>query len=67
MFEYDCPHCDKVLKGGFGDDVYCNICNKTYETDWDYISEDSMGAWLTGKEYDGNTNNDLTEQQTEGK
>ena len=50
-FEYDCPHCGKEMEGSFGDDVDCTTCNKTYETDWDYSGEDSMAAWLTGVEY----------------
>ena len=53
MFEYECPYCNKILNGSFGDSVYCGKCNKTYETDWDYITIDSFGWWLTGVEKDG--------------
>ena len=55
MFTYDCPHCDEELTGSFGDDVYCPKCDKTYETDWDYLGDEmDMGAWLTGVEHEGN-------------
>ncbi len=57
MFDYECPYCDKELKGSFGDNVYCSVCNKTYVTDYDYIGDNyedySLTAWLTGKEYNG--------------
>lgn len=53
MFEYDCPHCLETLLGSFGEDVYCSNCDKTYETDWDYVIGDSMVAWLTGVEFEG--------------
>lgn len=56
MFDYNCPHCEEELKGSFGDNVYCKKCNKSYETDWDYTSYDSAGAWLTGVEYEGKIN-----------
>lgn len=52
-FDYECPHCKHKMTGGFGDNVYCSNCDKTFETEWDYTTEDSMGAWLTGKEMDG--------------
>lgn len=50
LFEYECPHCAAELYGRFSENVYCKICNITLETEWDYISEDSVAAWLTGKE-----------------
>jgi hypothetical protein len=53
MFIYNCPHCDKEMEGSFGDDVYCEDCDITFETDWDYITEDSPAGWLTGLEQDG--------------
>jgi hypothetical protein len=57
IFSYSCPHCDlEIENGGFGDNVYCENCDKTFETDWDYITEDYMSAWLTGVEYDGKIN-----------
>ncbi len=56
MFEYECSHCSKELRGSFGDNVYCGPCNKTYETGWDYIGEESMGVWLTGNEFNGKVN-----------
>ena len=46
MFEYDCPGCGMKLEGSFGDNVHCKDCNKTYETEWDWVSEDSMSAWI---------------------
>lgn len=52
-FEYDCPKCEKELYGSFGDNVYCSNCDTTYETDWDYTTEDCMAAWLTGIEHEG--------------
>lgn len=48
-FTYDCPECGEELEGSFGEDVHCSLCNVTYETDWDYINEDSMAAWITGE------------------
>ena len=53
MLEYECPHCGKELRGSFGDNVYCDKCDKTYETDWDYVTEDNIGCWLGGTEYNG--------------
>ena len=50
MFDYECPHCEKELSGDFGDDVYCDKCKITMETEWDYIG-DGMSAWLTGIEH----------------
>lgn len=52
-FEYTCPHCEEEMSGSFGDNVYCEHCDITFETDWDSIDDDTFGAWLTGKEYDG--------------
>lgn len=53
MLKYECPHCDEDLDGSFGDNVYCPDCNKSYETDWDYTSSDSIGCWLNGIEHVG--------------
>lgn len=52
-FEYECPYCGTEMNGSFGDNVYCDSCDKTFETDWDYSDEDNMDAWLTGIEHDG--------------
>lgn len=52
-FEYECPECYSEMGGSFGDNVYCKNCDVTFETDWDYTSGDSMGAWLSGKKYEG--------------
>jgi len=52
-FEYECPKCYNEMEGSFGDNVYCETCDVSYETDWDYTSGDSMGAWLSGKKYTG--------------
>lgn len=49
MFEYDCPECGKELQGSFGDDVYCDECKITFETDWDYVNDDCMAAWIVGE------------------
>ena len=35
MFVYWCPDCDSELTGGFGDDVHCEKCDKTFETGYD--------------------------------
>jgi len=51
MFEYECPYCNSELKGSFGDNVYCEKCDITYETEWDYTDQSNMGAWLTGVEF----------------
>ncbi len=45
-FEYDCPICDNQLKGSFGDDIICNECNKSFETDWDGDGY-AYHAWIT--------------------
>ena len=45
MLEHECPNCDKELMSGFGEDVYCDVCNKTYETEWDYTGE-TMTSWI---------------------
>jgi hypothetical protein len=52
MFEYNCPHCDSKMEGSFGDKVYCEKCDITFETDWDGDG-DSYFAWLTGVEFLG--------------
>lgn len=54
MLNYDCPYCEEELWGEFGESVYCEKCNKTFETDWDYTSYSSISCWLTGIEYIGN-------------
>lgn len=56
--DYECPYCDMELRGSFGDNVYCENCDKTFETDWDY-SGDSIVCWLTGAEYVGRIDIDL--------
>lgn len=48
-FEYNCPHCNSEMTGSFGENVYCEKCDLTFETEWDYISEGSMGAWLINR------------------
>lgn len=45
-FQYDCPNCAADLEGTFGENVYCKNCDITFETDWDYVSEDSLSAWI---------------------
>ena len=51
--EYNCPHCNSDLSGSFGDNVYCEDCDMTYETEWDYFGNYSPGGWLTGVEHEG--------------
>ncbi len=47
ILEYECPTCNKELRGSFGDNVHCTKCNKTFETDWDYVGEDySIASWI---------------------
>jgi hypothetical protein len=55
MLNYYCAYCDKELTGSFGDNVYCDNCDISFETDWDYIDagDGNMSAWLTGVEYKG--------------
>jgi len=48
VFNYYCPICWDELEGDFGEDVYCDNCDVTYETDWDYIN-DGMTGWITSK------------------
>ena len=55
---YKCPTCGAELKGGFGEDVTCLNCNKTFETDYDHIGE-SIAAWIT--------NEKVTEKKIGGK
>jgi hypothetical protein len=43
---YDCPECGKELSGNFGDEVTCEDCNKTYETEWEYVG-DNIACWVT--------------------
>ena len=31
--DYGCPECGKELYGGFGEEVYCEECDVTYETE----------------------------------
>ena len=47
-FEYECPECDNTLHGGFGEDVHCDECGKTFETDFDYSDamEGNLAAWI---------------------
>lgn len=45
--KYNCPKCDSELEGeGFGDRVYCEKCDLTYETDWEYDEGYDYGCWL---------------------
>jgi len=48
MSEFDCRKCGKEFEAEFpfGDDVTCPHCGTRYSTDWDYVDEDSMVAWL---------------------
>ena len=39
VFKYFCPICWAELEGDFGEDVYCDKCDVTYETDWDSYGE----------------------------
>ena len=48
-FTYECPACGEELRGSFGDEVYCEACGIVYETDWDYVDEDSITAWIVGR------------------
>lgn len=49
MSDFVCKKCDAEFTTGefpFGDDVTCPHCGTVFETDWDYVDEDSMAAWL---------------------
>ena len=48
-FEYVCPDCICVLEGDEDNHVYCDPCDKTWETSFDYQWDinDGMG----GEEY----------------
>ena len=50
---YSCKYCDNELEGNFGDRVYCDKCNKTFETDYDYASEENLFCWTVGDGIDG--------------
>lgn len=55
-FEYNCPHCNTLMYGSFGDNVYCPKCDLSFETENEcsYSDEgDIYGSWLTGKEFKG--------------
>jgi hypothetical protein len=55
-FDYNCPHCGKELSGSYGDDVYCDVCDITYETDYTdgYDDENEWAdGYLTGVEHKG--------------
>lgn len=56
MTNYSCPNCNKNLIGSFGDNVYCDLCNKTYETDWDYSTEENIVSLITDVEHEGKIN-----------
>lgn len=56
-FTYNCPHCDKELEGSYWDNVYCDICDITFETDYTERYDDECEctwSWLTGIEKNGN-------------
>ena len=44
--EYWCPEYGDELFGRLGEDVFCEACGLTFETDWDYESDDSMTCWI---------------------
>ncbi len=48
MLEYECPECESTLIGEFGDEVYCDKCNITYATEWDYFGYGNPKGWITG-------------------
>lgn len=50
MLEYSCRHCGSSLSGAFGEKVYCEECDMTFETDYDYTEEGSIVCWITGAE-----------------
>jgi uncharacterized paraquat-inducible protein A len=50
--EFDCEVCDAPFTLDyfpFGLDVDCPKCGTVYTTDWDYVGEDSLAAWITGR------------------
>ena len=46
MFEYECPICGNELRGGFGDDVTCEDCKATFETEWERVDYDNATSWI---------------------
>ena len=50
---FHCDACDKGFTvedywwGKIGANVTCTNCGVVYETDWDYMDYDTVGAWLT--------------------
>nr|DAR80503.1 MAG TPA: DNA-directed RNA polymerase [Caudoviricetes sp.] len=48
----DCPHCGCEMDVNFGDNVYCDNCNITFETDFELVDCENgiYSTWLTGKE-----------------
>ena len=49
--EYECPNCGKALFGEFGCPVICRDCKQGFDTDWEYVSEDSIGCWVVEDGY----------------
>lgn len=48
----DCPYCGCEMDVNFGDNVYCDNCNITFETDFELVDCENgiYSTWLTGKE-----------------
>lgn len=47
MLDYECPNCGEELEGDFGENVFCEKCNKTYETQYDYGGNYDLMCWIT--------------------
>ena len=51
MRQLHCIYCYEWFepaKFGFGSPVQCTECGTWLETDWDYLSYDSLAQWITG-------------------
>ncbi len=46
MFEENCPNCGTWLEWDIPDDVTCPKCNTKYETEFEYVTEDTLSGWL---------------------
>lgn len=52
---HDCPNCGETFEDQqdfhfpWSDGITCSACGKTFDTDWDYVSEDSLAWWTRGE------------------
>lgn len=54
MWEFNCLECGKEIScQAFEDCVYCIVCNKFYDVEFDYNGMYDIMYWLVGEGYDG--------------